>query len=98
MITTFRIMNGLCDEGCGPDLVRNEYTATRGHTEKLYMQQSRTNRRRHSFSQRVVEPWNALPSTVIEARTVSSFKTRLDIHMEAQDLVYNYRKLLDMVK
>ena len=22
-------MNGLCDLGCGPDLVRNEYTATR---------------------------------------------------------------------
>ena len=62
----------------------------------MYRQQSRTNRRKHSFSQKVVEPWNALPSTVIEAKTVNSFKTRLDIHMEDRDLVYNYRKLLGM--
>ena len=58
----------------------------------------KSNRRRHSFSQKVVEPWNALPSTVIEAKSVNSFKTRLDIHMEGRDLIYDYRKLLDMAK
>jgi hypothetical protein len=98
MITTFRIMNGLCDDGCGPDLVKSGYAATRGHTEKLYMQQSRTSRRKHSFSLRVVEPWNALPPAVIEAKTVDSFKARLDIHMESRDLIYDYRKLLGMAK
>ena len=93
MITTFRIMNG-------PVLARNEYMATRGHTEKLYRQQSGTNMRKHSFSQRVVEPWNALSSTVIEAKTVNSLKSRLDIHMEDRRtcMVYNYRNLLDMAK
>jgi ribonucleases P/MRP protein subunit RPP40 len=98
MITTFRIMNGLNDEGSGPGLVKCEYRATRGHTIKLYKQQSRTNRRKFSFSQRVVDPWNALPATVIEAKSVNSFKSRLDSHMEDQDLVYNYRKLFDRTR
>ena len=98
MITTFRMLNGLCDEGSGPDLAKNEYLATRGHREKLYRQQSGSNRRKYSFSQRVPEPWNSLPSSVIEAKTVNSFKSRLDVYMEEQDLVYNYRKLLDKTR
>ena len=97
MIITFRL-NGLYDKGSGPDLVKNEYMATRGHSEKLCKQQSRTNRRKYSFSQRVVDPWNALPSTVIEAGSLNSFKSRLDVYMEEQDLVYSYRKLLDSMR
>ena len=36
--------------------------------------------RRHAFSQRVVDEWNSLPQSVIEASNVNSFKARLDHH------------------
>ena len=94
MITTFRILNGLCDEGSGPELARNEYQATRGHSEKLYKLQCRSNRRKYSFAQRIADPWNSLPPSVIDAKSLNSFKSRLDVHMADQDLVYNTESCL----
>ena len=37
--------------------------------------------RRRFFTQRVVGVWNALPSRVVEAGTLDSFKMQLDRHM-----------------
>mgnify|MGYP003428861752 FL=1 len=64
----------------------------------MYKQQCRSNRRKYSFSQRIADPWNSLPPSVIDAKTLNSFKSRLDVHMADQDLVYNYRKLFDMTR
>jgi hypothetical protein len=47
---------------------------------KLYKKHCRTNRRKYSFSQRVVAHWNALPESVINATSVNSFKNRLNNH------------------
>jgi ribonuclease P/MRP protein subunit RPP40 len=51
---------------------------TRGHHFKLQKQRPRLLMRQHFFSDRVVDEWNGLPSEVVEARTVGSFKTKLD--------------------
>ena len=40
---------------------------------------------RNWFSNRVVDEWNGLNSQVISARTIESFKRRLDRHMNAND-------------
>ena len=37
------------------------------------------------FSNRVVGEWNGLSSQVVSARTIESFKRRLDRHMDAND-------------
>ena len=37
------------------------------------------------FSNRVVDKWNALSGQVVSARTIESFKTRLDRHMDEND-------------
>ena len=41
---------------------------TRGHGMKIMKQPSRLNLRKFSFSHRVVDDWNSLPSKVVEAR------------------------------
>ena len=55
---------------------------TRGNSQKLY--KPRLNKgilqRSIFFSIRVVNSWNKLPEEVISAKTVNSFKNRLDKH------------------
>ena len=48
-------------------------TGLRGHSMKLFKPRCRTTVRQHFFSLRIVNEWNKLPQTVIEA-----FKNRLD--------------------
>ena len=49
----------------------------RGHSYKLQKQYARTDVRKHFFSHRVVDAWNALPEEVVSAPTLTSFKNRL---------------------
>jgi len=49
-----------------------------GHCYKLATKRSGLELRRNFFSQRVVSLWNRLPSHVVEATTVNTFKNRLD--------------------
>ena len=53
---------------------------TRGHNLKLSRQTCRSRIRHDYFSQRIVEFWNGLPSDVVNASTVNSFKGRLNKH------------------
>ena len=58
MVETFKILNNI-------DKVQHEHiflisrTATRGHNQKIYKKNSRTNIRKYSFSQRIVDMWNS---------------------------------------
>ena len=45
--------------------VFSKLTHTRGHNYKLFKGCSRVNTHKYFFSNRVVEIWNALPSTVV---------------------------------
>ena len=51
---------------------------TRGHKFKLNKQRSNTNIRKHFFTNRIVDSWNALPSDVVEVETVLNFKTKIE--------------------
>ena len=59
------------------ELVSNDH-ALRGHDLKLYKQYNRLNTRKHFFSQRVIDAWNQLPSSVVDATSINSFKRNLD--------------------
>jgi hypothetical protein len=52
----------------------------RGHSLKLQYDRSKLNARKYFFSQRVVQVWNSLPQTVVEANSINQFKNRLDEH------------------
>ena len=51
---------------------------TRGHKWRLDKGEFRTENRRDFFTQRNLRVWNQLPSNVIEADTLGSFKKLLD--------------------
>ena len=50
----------------------------RGHDLKLYKQYNRLNIRKHFFSQRVIDAWNQLPPSVVDAASINSFKRNLE--------------------
>ena len=68
----------------------------RGNSLKLYPQRARLDIRKYSFSVRVVSVWNSLPDEVVRAKTLNSFKNKLDKFWKNQELVYNYRAEIDI--
>ncbi|BHF69826.1 hypothetical protein SprV_0301287300 [Sparganum proliferum] len=50
----------------------------RGHTMRLRTKMSKLNLRSEFFTQRVVQHWNNLPQSVVEAASLQIFKKRLD--------------------
>ena len=54
------------------------YTATRGHSLKLFKRRSRLKIRANSFSNRVVDVWNSLSEQVVQAPSLNCFKSRLN--------------------
>ena len=54
------------------------YKGTRNQGNKLYRRYSKSNIRKHTFTNRVVQEWNNLPKEVKEAPTLNTFKNRLD--------------------
>ena len=54
----------------------------RGHSRKLKGKPFRTEIRRHSFSQRIINTWNSLPECVVSSPTIEIFKDRLTQHFK----------------
>ena len=80
VVETFKIIKGMYKVEIDTIFPKNNTTTTRGHKYKIYKKHCRKNRRKYSFSQRVVAHWNALPESVIDATSVNSFKNRLNNH------------------
>ena len=82
MIEVFKIIHNLYDIQSSPKLLKWEdisfRTGNRGHTLKLFTQRPKTNIRKNAFPTRVSEPWNSLPETVVQAKSLNTFKNRLD--------------------
>ena len=65
-------------------------TGTRGHEFKLYKHISQTRIRQNSFTERIVSPWNSLPSHVVQAPSVKAFERRPDKYWVDQGVKYDY--------
>ena len=66
------------DETVYPYLPLNTKANTRGNNYKLHNHSFHYDLRKHYFSARIVNIWNSLPNTVVDASTVNTFKARLD--------------------
>lgn len=84
MITTYRIVNSLFSVDLSSLFARNEDPRLRGHEHKLKKENFKTATRQHFFSNRVFSLWNSLPSTVVCAPSLNSFKNGYDAHRRHQ--------------
>jgi hypothetical protein len=78
MVQTFKIVRGMdrVDHGTWFQLAADGGRATRSADCPLNLRQkaARLETRRNFFSNRVIEDWNMIPSSVKNGRTVTSFK------------------------
>jgi hypothetical protein len=79
MIETYKIPTGRekVDNGSLFTMAENQH-GLRGHSRKLNRTRSRLDIRKHTFSQRVVNGWNRLLQSVVDTKTVNSFKNAWD--------------------
>ena len=90
-IETFKIIKGIYDTDVTDGLIRlNRTDLTRGHPYKIYKKRARLSIRQNSFFHRIVNTWNNLPTSVVEATSVISFEKRLDKYWKYHPLKYNY--------
>ena len=59
-------------------LVFADCTSTRGHCYKLYKGYSQVNTHKYFFANGICDIWNAVPSSVVEASSLTVFKRLLD--------------------
>lgn len=83
LIETFKILNAFYNVPRLQDMFSLANTTNlRGHSKKLYHNKFKQNPRRHFLTNRVVESWNSLPSDVVNAVSVNTFKNKLDDHIK----------------
>ena len=59
-------------------LTMDDSHTTRGHDYKLKKVRCNTSLRQNFFSYRIVDTWNNLHDTVVDAPSLQAFKNRLD--------------------
>lgn len=93
MIEVFKILKGGYDEDVNIHLER-QVGMTRGNILKLKKIRTRTQRRQMFFTSRVVDAWNSLPNSVIEAENVMTFEKRLDQFWANQPIKFDFEEKL----
>ena len=77
LIETFKIPNNI-DKLNYEHLFELSTSVTGNNGWKLKGQRFNTDLRRNFFNIRVVEYWNKLPASVVQAKTLATFKKKLD--------------------
>ena len=78
LIQVFKLIKGFDKLDYRIFFTLSENNGTRGQKYKINKERSRLELRKNSFSQRVVNVWNRLPSYIVEAESINSFKNKLD--------------------
>ena len=78
MIETFKILSNIYDSRVTNFLSKNNFSTSRGHKFKLFIQHENFNIRKWFFSIRIVDIWNRLPSSVAIAPSVICLEKRLN--------------------
>lgn len=90
MIEVFKIIN-VYDKEVTPQFHIKPST-TRGHDQRIYVKTAKKHHpQHHSFHHRVANPWNSLPSKVINSPNLNIFKNRLDNHWKNLPLKYDHQ-------
>ena len=90
MIEVFKLMRHKYDPEVANILEVAVYASTRGHNMKLYHQRCKHELRKNFFTVLVVEVWNRLPASVVNAPSINAFERRLDRLWEDQPVKFDY--------
>ena len=93
MIEIYKILTEKYDKNVS-DFIKlwinqTQRSSERGHGFKLFPQRAKLDLRKHSFTVRTSQIWNSLPDYVVNAKTLNSFKNRLDSWWDDQEIKYN---------
>ena len=84
MIQTYKILQNI--DRIDPDkfFTRAKYTGTRSHSMKLFKTRFKSELRKYTFSQRIIDNWNSLTEEIVTSESLDIFKTRLDKHWSTE--------------
>ena len=89
----YQLLQGQVDLDPDDFVSRSSVTTTRGHSQKLSKSQALSRIRRNTLPIRAINDWNSLPPHVVQANSLTQFKSQLDLHWQkfqyyvpAQDL------------
>ena len=76
LILAYTILHGMIDINL-PNSFKFQQSNTRGHSFKVAKPYCSHDISKHFFSNRIIDVWNSLPSDVVSAKSVFSFKRKL---------------------
>ena len=78
MILVYQIFHGLINVNPLNFFPPASTDFTRGHNYKFYKSHTRCCTRSRFFSNRIINDWNSLPFSIVNASSINSFKSLLD--------------------
>ena len=91
MIESYKILSGKYDTNVAPHLKTTDIQATRGNDPLICKTCFKYDLRKFYFTSRVVDAWNSLPNWIVMANSTNTFKHRLDIYWQDQEIIYDFR-------
>jgi len=91
MIEVYKILTGKYDPTLPSILHCNINSTTRGNPLKLCTYRPKYDLCKYNFTIRVIILWNSLPTLVITADSVDSFKNRLDKFWANEEPRFDYK-------
>ena len=83
LIEVFKIFKGFDNINVNDYLTVDRSNLTRNNGYKIIGKRFTSNEAKYFFFNRVVNIWNALPRTVVDSKTLATFKNRLDKYLES---------------
>ena len=85
LIEMYKICHKLYDPITTNELFEfvSDKSATRGHNFKVKKHHVKTNSFHNFFTNRIVNPWNNLPSEIVNAATMNTFKNKVDSYYKS---------------
>ena len=93
LIEVYKILNGHYPIDSHSIFTMAPGSITRGHSMKLFKPRVNSSVRQHFFNSRVINHRNNLPQDVISARSISTFKLKLDNFWSQSGYGHNQRPL-----
>ena len=87
LIECFKTLNGFNNVDASKIFTVDHSGRTRGNGMKLKGQRANLDVTKHFYTHEIINEWNSLPTSVVNSKTIDTFKKRLDKHMEEKGVV-----------